>query len=360
MKLGKKDPLNKQSLAFGDFLTVYPTAPLVDFAPNYSYPIDLNDQYGDCIVAGWDHTRQIITGLLCGTPQNFTQAQIIDFYKTQNPNFPAQDDGMSMQLFLEYLTTNGYIKGFAKIDHTNDAQMKAAMYLGLSIMTGVQLQAAQQTQFASGTWDYDPNSPIDGGHCINAAGYNTGIYDVVSWGKLIAATDTFIAKQMDEAWFILMQEHIDHPGFRNHFDLQGFATAVSQITDGKVVIPLPKPQWQHFTPTEPTGGGHTVAELKPVLVDKLDAARTAAGIPFVITSGYRTVAENTAVGGVADSAHLTGAAADIACSDSVSRLAMLKAFLSVGFTRIEICPAHIHVDISTTLPQNVAVLSQNG
>ena len=238
-KLGKKDPVNKFSIAFSDFVTTYPTAPLVDFAPDYVYPMDLNDQYGDCVVAGFDHSRQIITGLLTGTQQNFTTQEIENFYKTQNPNFPTDDNGMSIQLFLEYLATNKYILGFAKIDHTNEAPMKAAIYLGLSIMTGVQLQQAQQTQFASGTWDYVPNSPVVGGHCINGAGYNTGIYDIVSWGKLIAATDTFVSNQMDEAWFILMQEHIDHPSFRNHFDLAGFANAVNIITDGKVVIPVP-------------------------------------------------------------------------------------------------------------------------
>lgn len=237
-KLGKKTPSKKDSVLFGDFLLVLPTTPLVDFAPNYVYPMDLNDTYGDCVVAGFDHSRQIITGLLGGTQKNFTTVEIEALYKTQNPNFPAEDNGMDIQTFLEYLVANKYILGFAKIDHTNDAQMKAAMYLGLSIMTGVQLQEAQQTQFASGTWDYAPNSPIEGGHCINGCGYNTGIYDVVSWGKLIAATSNFISKQMDEAWFILMQEHIDHPEFRTHFNLPAFANAVSQITGGKVVIPL--------------------------------------------------------------------------------------------------------------------------
>ena len=241
MKLGKKAPINKLSVAFGDFITVYPTAPLVDFAPDYVYPMDLNDQYGVCVVAGFDHSIQIITGLLNGTQKNFTTAEIETFYKTQNPNFPQDDNGMSIQLFLEYLATNKYILGFAKIDHNNAAQMKAAIYLGLSIMTGVALQEAQRTQFPSSVWDFVAGSPIVGGHCINGAGYNVGIMDVVSWGKLISATDNFVSQQMDEAWFILTQDHVDHPSFRNHFDLAGFSQAVSQITGGKVIIPVPTP-----------------------------------------------------------------------------------------------------------------------
>ena len=47
---------------------------------------------------------------------------------------------------------------------------------------------------------------------------------------------------------------------------------------------------------------------------KLEIAREYAGTPFRITSGYRTAERNKQVGGVPDSAHTKGHAADIACS----------------------------------------------
>lgn len=106
------------------------------------------------------------------------------------------------------------------------------------------------------------------------------------------------------------------------------------------------PTYKYFKPNEITG-------LKPELVQKLDEARGLAGVPFPIGSGLRTPDKNAAVGGVENSAHLTGEAADIRCTDSVKRLKMLKAFLQVGFTRIGIGKDFIHVDISKTLPQNV-------
>ena len=46
---------------------------------------------------------------------------------------------------------------------------------------------------------------------------------------------------------------------------------------------------------------------------KLEKAREIAGIPFKITSGYRTKTHNEEVGGVPNSSHLIGVAADIAC-----------------------------------------------
>lgn len=249
MKTGKLNPINKLSIAFGDFLTTYPTVPLVDTPPNFSFPMDGNDLVGDCVVAGWDHFRQTVTGLL-NTQKNFTQDQIWAFYKTQNPLFDPNstthgpgspyDGGMSVQLFLEYLATNKYILGFAKIDHTNESQMRAAIYLGLGIVTGVQLDKIQMQQYETGTWENIPGAEPDGGHCIPLIGYRMTPDEssCVTWGKIIQCTQNFITKQMDEAWFVLMQEHVDHPSFRNHFDLEGFAAAVSQITDGKVVIPI--------------------------------------------------------------------------------------------------------------------------
>jgi hypothetical protein len=247
---GKRAPEpSRARLSFGDFLTTLPTVPLVDTAPDFVFPMDGNDSVGDCVVAGWDHFRQIVTGLLTGTQKNFTQNEIWAFYKTQNPNFDpnssthgagsSSDNGMSIQLFLEYLVSQKLILGFASVDWKNLAERQAAIYIGLGLMSGVQLQNAQMQQFQNGTWDFVAGSPIDGGHCIPEAGYNGDETDIVSWGKVIKCTSAFVLNQMDECWFVLMQEHIDHPSFRNHFDLKGFADAVKAITNGKVIIPVP-------------------------------------------------------------------------------------------------------------------------
>jgi uncharacterized protein YcbK (DUF882 family) len=97
-----------------------------------------------------------------------------------------------------------------------------------------------------------------------------------------------------------------------------------------------------------------LAGLDKELCAMLDLARGKAGIPFVISCGTRTPEQNACLAeSVKDSAHLTGNAVDLACDDSVSRFAMVKALLDVGFTRIGIYSAHIHADNSKTLPQNV-------
>jgi lysozyme len=243
-KLGKKDPIpGRKCLVLGDYLLQVPTAPIhppLDEAPNLNYPMDLNDQYGDCTVAGYDHFKETVTYLLKGTGINLTEQQIIDFYKTQNPGFPQEDNGMVIQLFLEYLVNNGIIVAFAKINLSDQEMLKAGIFLGLAVIAGVQLQEAQQQQFPN-TWSYVLGSPIVGGHCITINGYDSvnSLYKVVSWGKEIDATAEFIEKQTDEIWFVITQDHLDNANFSRYLGIQNLSKDVSIITDGKINIPVP-------------------------------------------------------------------------------------------------------------------------
>ncbi len=84
------------------------------------------------------------------------------------------------------------------------------------------------------------------------------------------------------------------------------------------------------------------------LMKKLDLARGIARIPFIITSGYRCPIHNKAVGGVENSAHLSGLAADIACNNMSDRLKIISALLFCGFRRVNIKKDFIHVDIDRT------------
>ena len=79
-------------------------------------------------------------------------------------------------------------------------------------------------------------------------------------------------------------------------------------------------------------------------VTMLQNARDRAGIPFRITSGYRCQKHNAEVGGMPNSLHLTGRAADIEVSQSHDRFVILKSLLNVGFNRVGIGRDFIHVD----------------
>ena len=91
------------------------------------------------------------------------------------------------------------------------------------------------------------------------------------------------------------------------------------------------------------------ADMDMDFLRKLDIARETAGIPFIITSGYRCEKHNRAVGGSPTSTHPEGIAADILCDDSVKRFKIINALLAVGFKRIGIGKDFIHVDDKQTV-----------
>ena len=86
---------------------------------------------------------------------------------------------------------------------------------------------------------------------------------------------------------------------------------------------------------------------------KLEQARELANIPFKITSGYRTKEHNAEVGGVPNSSHLIGVAADIAVSNGNERYIILNALIKAGFKRIGIAKTFIHCDTDTNKSNSV-------
>ena len=106
-----------------------------------------------------------------------------------------------------------------------------------------------------------------------------------------------------------------------------------------------------FDSPDEVGSG---SKMNYTFLEKLDQARGLAGIPFKITSGFRTEAYQddltrrgykTAKKGT--SPHLKGLAADISVKDSRQRFIVINSLLLAGFTRIGIGDNFIHVDLST-------------
>lgn len=107
---------------------------------------------------------------------------------------------------------------------------------------------------------------------------------------------------------------------------------------------------EEFDSPDAPGSG---AQMEPAFISRLDAARAMAGVPFVITSGYRTQAHNREVGGVPDSAHIRGRAADISVQDLRPEqvLAVITALHEAGFRRLGWSPgAFVHADDDPSKP----------
>lgn len=90
----------------------------------------------------------------------------------------------------------------------------------------------------------------------------------------------------------------------------------------------------------------------PELLARLDDMRHRAGVPIILSSGYRCISYNRNVGGVPGSSHTKGLAMDILCSDSEHCYIYLRAALAAGFTRIGIGKGFMHLDIDPDKVQN--------
>lgn len=99
------------------------------------------------------------------------------------------------------------------------------------------------------------------------------------------------------------------------------------------------------SPDSPGSGKHMTKEF----LKKIDKAREISGVPYIITSGFRTPQHNETLKkqgykASPNSSHLKGVAADISCLDSGTRQKIVNGLIKAGFTRIGISDTFIHCD----------------
>ena len=86
--------------------------------------------------------------------------------------------------------------------------------------------------------------------------------------------------------------------------------------------------------------------VKALVSEVLDPVREKLGMPIVVNSGYRCEKHNKDVGGVRNSQHLRGEAADVTCAD----LPRLKALIIENgkFDQLITYPTFLHVSYKRT------------
>jgi hypothetical protein len=249
-----RPPVNKPALRLADFLKAIPDHPIaVDNTEGVDFALDHNDVFGVCVPTGLDNLRRLVTKLLTGAEVDATWADVVTWYRSQNPDFDENDpggpgdQGMVIQDFLAWAVKRGLILGFAKVNPHNDDEIQAAIYLFLGLHCGATLQEAQEAQTDEGQWDYAPDSPEWGGHCIVAPAYEAGqLVDVITWQERVKTTQAWRQRCLGEAYVVLLPEHVAHPDFRAGFDLPKYAAAFEAITGrpfpADVTPPGPRPR----------------------------------------------------------------------------------------------------------------------
>lgn len=198
IKMGRKRPVavGPHFRLRNYLLAALPSAPA---NTDYSSPakavladVMLNDQLGDCVIAGGYHVTAVETGNASGTPFHATQAQIVKDYSAIGGYVPGDegtDQGCDEPTALNYWTQHGFangtkLLGWLALDATNKQELMQACYLFENLYFGIELPDAWVNPFPSGNgfvWDVGKPDP-ENGHCVIGYGYNSRGVLIDSWG----------------------------------------------------------------------------------------------------------------------------------------------------------------------------------
>lgn len=298
-KLGRRPPKRHAALQLKDYLTgIVPQVPAAeDYLAELNGGWDMlgNDTAGDCVAVTWANVRRLVTTKLTAMPLYPTQDEVWSVYKTQNPGFDPSggsstgpgsrcDNGMDIQTLLEYLNKTGgpdgvKAAGFAQVDHSNAAEVKAAIALFGYVWTGINVQTVNMQEFSNGQpWDYSPSSALDGGHSVITGGYGPpgqgplgGDQRFITWAAETSFTDNFWKHQVDEAWVVIWPEMLVSAEFLAGVDMAALAVDYQAITGQPfpVAVTPPKP-----APPEPVPAPVPVPTVITELVERLENVLT--------------------------------------------------------------------------------------
>jgi hypothetical protein len=214
LKLGALPPVRPHGLSE---LAVYVHGPLPAPPPQVPAPavVDwrmfLNDRYGDCTIAGVAHA------LLAWNAEVHVSDSVPVDDQVARTYFSLTGGGDSGLVEADVLRTwyreglfGQRIAGYAPVATGSlEALHQAIAFYGAAYL-GVVLPVSAQQQFAAGLpWTVAPDSPILGGHCVVAVGYDPLGIVAVTWGQLVHITYPWLAKYLTETWAILSHEFIE-------------------------------------------------------------------------------------------------------------------------------------------------------
>lgn len=215
MKFGKLSPeFSSNDLLFKDVLRAVRLPDTYDSDVAMGQPIDnpmfMNDQLGDCVIAGRAHqTRRFeLKEQKKLLPITDEEVQAEYFKETG-----GVDTGLIVSRSLRRWRVLGWtagggnykIKAYSRVSLYNRTQIKAAIYSNLGVGIGFAVPQSAMDQFDNGQpWDVIlDDGDILGGHYVYITAYNPVGLTCVTWGKRQIMTWPFFDKYIDEVWAII-------------------------------------------------------------------------------------------------------------------------------------------------------------
>lgn len=242
-KLGRKpfDP-TKPHLVFEKYLNprmklAAPGLPAVNWTADVdrssqvsSIPMYLNNQLGDCTIAGIGHLFGAVSVYGGHGEVLFEDAEIQAIYSRVGgyvPGEPSTDQGCNMADVLADNKANGIADnagivhknlGYARLGNPADEELVAqCLDVFGSLYVGFNVQSHMMSQFPDQVWTWQPGDSIEGGHCVvlqrrYPCGSMHGVLEYWTWGARQRADFGWQAYAVEEAWVVVTPEWLTAAG----------------------------------------------------------------------------------------------------------------------------------------------------
>ena len=243
-RFGKHPPKNDyRTLRFKDYLTPQIPQPPESFDalslvykklnisdPAKLFPMDGNDQYGDCTIAAAAHAITIYSGLI-GKKKIMDTDDVTNLYFSLTDGIDSGLVELNVLNYWRKTAINGdQIFAYAKIDCKNHTHVQQAIKIFGGVYTGFQVQENCMDDFNSQkTWT--PGDLTNDGHAVFTTSYDATGVTVLTWGSTQKGTWDWWDECVDEAYAILPSEATDSnfsPGF-DFAQLQDDLKAVGEV-----------------------------------------------------------------------------------------------------------------------------------
>ncbi|MGB6771172.1 MAG: hypothetical protein WBF51_04125 [Candidatus Dormiibacterota bacterium] len=196
-------------------LSVYAAGKLPDpptevAVPKAVYPIDGNDQYGDCTMAGVAHLIAAWNAEVSVNEAVPDSQEVVEEYFRLSG---GQDTGLNEANVLQTWHREGLfghkLDAYAPVNVKDLVELHQAVAFYGGCYLGIECPQSAQEQFQAGEpWTFVPGSPIEGGHCIVALGYTPEGLLCATWGGIALVTFAFLAHFLEEAWAIVAPQFV--------------------------------------------------------------------------------------------------------------------------------------------------------
>jgi len=184
--------------------------------PTVLFPMDGNDQYGDCTMAAAAHAITVYNGLTKTKVIMDPQALVKQYFQLTG----GVDSGLDELKVLNFWQSTGIdtekILAFVTIEPKDHTHVQQAIELFGGVYLGFQVQANADKDFDDKK-PWTPGKLTNDGHAVYAVAYDQTGVTVLTWGNTQKATWAWWDECVDEAYAIL-PPNAQQSGFATGFD----------------------------------------------------------------------------------------------------------------------------------------------